>query len=423
MRGFFYKAQGKLRDFIALSKAVDTIYLSNITAHNAAAIAAAAILTIIIECTMTIRLFISHPAIDTPASRVYLTLYLSLTAVAGLYFVVRPRFQHSISKTYWLQFTFVSCYLLWNVLLNSYDLYRNQRGSSLALVAAILFASILVQFRPRHIMILQSVTFLLFFLINYHRIEDKINATIVVLVAVVANLLFYLRDIQNVHNRQRIAQMDAHLEKEQMDGAMQYLRRLQESQTQTAIYHHDLRHTLHLIEQYTLQGNLEKIQEFVSASQESLHVLTPTFFCQHETANLILGSFHQRATQKNIAFQTEIRLTEHLSISDTELCSLLCNLLENAMHGAAQVEDSPLRHIYIKAVTRDDKLVILVENGFVGEVVMHHNRPVTQSHDKYHGFGIQSIIDITKRHQGLYVFETEKQRFRAKILIHLNSGN
>lgn len=335
-----------LQDFFALCKSLDDAYIRTVTKKNAITLTVAAALTLVLEGILITSLFIRHPAVDTPASKIYLMFYLSLVGLSLLLLGLQPLFLHNTHLLYWLQILFVAGYLLWNVLLNSYDLYRNGRGSSLALIMAIIFASILVHFRPSHIMTLQIFTYLLFFSLNHGRIEDTINATIAVTVTVTANILFYHQEIRGVQNRQQVIQMNAQLEKERLDGAAQYLRRLRDAQTQTAIYHHDLRHTLNLAEQLSLQGDVEKLQSFLSSSQETLVQLTPTFYCDHETVNLILGSFDQRARERNVTFETDVHLPTHLPLQDTELCSLLFNLLENALHGAEKVADSSPRHIY-----------------------------------------------------------------------------
>ncbi len=412
-----HKISQGTKEFFALCRSLDGTYLRNITGDNVRTMRVAAILTLVLEVGMILRLFASRPAMDTPASRIYLGFYVALIGVAALYLLAQRRMDSE--ESYWLQFGAVACYLLWNVLLNSYDLHRGGQGSSLALVSAIIFASILVHFRPHHMMILQGLSFILFFAINGALIEDKVNAVLAVTVAIVANVFFYVRDIRAADHQQRLAQMTVHMEREQMEGAMQYLRRLQESQTQTAIYHHDLRHTLNLVEQLAAQGNLERLKSFVSQSQENLNFTPPVLYCQHETVNLILGSFAQRAVKDEVDFEAFVRLPEVLPLADTELCSLLCNLLENALDSAKKVSDADRRRVYIKAVVAQDKLAILVENGYVGPVLMERGRPVPPMPDATHGFGVQSIIGIVERHRGLYVFETQRKLFIAKIMLEL----
>ncbi|MFI3236442.1 MAG: ATP-binding protein [Lachnospiraceae bacterium] len=408
-----------LQDFRTLSSDLKEQYLQYIIKKNTAVISAVAFLSILIESFMIIRLFISHPAIDTPASKVYLGFYVTMIAFSLLLLFLQPSIRKNTLALYWFHFSFAAAYLLWNIFLNSYDLYRNTRGSSLAIVMAIVFVSIIVQFKPQHTMILQSSAYTLFYLINEARIVDKINATIAVFVAVVANILFYYQDLQQVYRQQRIAEMNEKSKKEQLDGAKHYLRRLRDAQERTSIYHHDLRHTLTLIDEWANHGNLEKIQEFISANQQKIENIKPSFYCEHETVNLILGSFDRRATANNVILKNNVQLPAQLPIEDTELCSLLYNLLENALHAVSQVEGSNERYIFIKALIHDESLVILVENPFIGEILMNHDRPIPQTSLRNHGFGVQSIIDITQLHHGLYFFEHDDHIFRAKVLLKL----
>lgn len=413
-----HRLSDKLQDFHNISRSVDSLYLEKNTKYNSYVISMAAVISLIIESFMIIRVFINQPTLSTVASRIYLSLYVSLWVFSALYLAIQAVSKNKVSRQYWVQFGFVAFYLLWNVLLNSYDLYKVGSGSSLSIVTAIIFASILINFRPQHTMLLQVSTYIIFVTINYGRIDDTINAGIAIAVSVIANILFYVQDIRSVYNEQRVAEVNAQLEKEQMDGAIQYLQRLQDAQTQTAIYNHDLRHTLNLVSQFVLQGNFDKLHDFLSKSQENLDSLSSTFFCEHVTANLIFGSFAQRSSEKGINFITEISLEKQLQISDTDLCALLSNLLENALIASSEVLDQKYRRIYTKAVTRDNKLIIMVENGFVGTVDMKNGLPVSQSEDKLHGYGVQSIKTIAERYKGLYNFETDGNIFRAKILLH-----
>ncbi len=415
----FLKWTNLIRDFFELSKTIDGAYLERINQKNRVLIATAAVLTILIECCMVARVLTMYSGLSTPANRTYFAFYLLLIFISVLALVAQTWFKNNDKKQYWSCFIFTAAYLLWNVLLNSYDLYRKGIGSSLTMVMAIVFASILIRFRPQHIILLQCVSYTLFFVINSARIDDKVNASIAVVTAITANLVFHYQQVRSVYHQVQIQEMNELVEKEQLEGAQQYLRRLQNTQKQTAIFHHDMRHTLNLLEQFLQQGELEKLAAFISSSQEKLQNLKTTFYCEHETANLILGSFEERAAGRGIAFSASVSLPEQLPLPDTELCALLCNLLENALHGAAKTPQGTAPRVYIRLVYTNHSLVFLVENTFSGKVRMVQNRPVPITENTAHGFGTQSIIQIAERHQGLYNFETEGTIFRAKVLLQV----
>jgi len=62
-------------------------------------------------------------------------------------------------------------------------------------------------------------------------------------------------------------------------------------------------------------------------------------FCENETVNLILSSYAGKAKQSDITFSIDARLPDTLLLSDTELCSILSNALDNALRACKQIPD------------------------------------------------------------------------------------
>ncbi len=118
-----------------------------------------------------------------------------------------------------------------------------------------------------------------------------------------------------------------------------------------------------------------------------------------------------------------VQLPVKLRITDTELCSLLSNALENAITAAAQVEEEKLRKVYIRAVVSDGKLVLSTENAYAGSLELEGEIPKSQRKVPGHGFGIKSMLSIVKRYGGLYSFETTDGIFILRLLLPLRSDD
>lgn len=205
----------------------------------------------------------------------------------------------------------------------------------------------------------------------------------------------------------------------QITGTKQYLEQLKDEQEQAKIYRHDIRHSLKLMEQLASQGNMKKLCDYLEASQNELDSITPNHYCENEIANLILGSFEQLTRKQNIVFVTDVVLPQELPIVDTELCSLLFNLLENAVTAASNATEGSLRFVQIRSVYKNNKFLIFVENGFSGDLLMEDDLPLPLNQQENHGFGIKSIISIVEQHGGLHTFEVDDQKFYAKVLLEI----
>ncbi len=407
----------RLHDFNNLSQEVETEFLKSIHKKNDAVILTAAVLTILIETGLIIRIFTIQPNLATLSSRVYFALYLLLILISAAALLLRPRIQGNAMAGYQFAFAFSTLYLIWNLLLNTYDLSHDKQNSSLSMVMAMVFVSILLQFKPLHTMSLHLCIYGLFCFLNRAYIEDGINASISVTVAILSSFLFYYRQVQSVHSQLQIQQMRMQIENEQLEGARRYLRRLQSAQTKTAIYHHDMRHTFHLLNQLLQNGDYKKMHTIIAEHEVQLEAVKTNFYCAHETANLLFGSFEERARSHDIAFRVEATLPQALPLNDTEFCALLCNLLENALN-ATQNDPSPTQHrIYVRAIYNAPNLVLFVENTFHNAVNLVQDRPTRTAPAPQHGFGVQSIVDIVERYHGLYDFSVDGKVFRAKVLL------
>ena len=102
----------------------------------------------------------------------------------------------------------------------------------------------------------------------------------------------------------------------------------------------------------------------------------------------------------------EAKLPNRLAISDTELCSLLSNALENALRAVSELPEGQ-RHVSLYCGVRQNKLLIEVRNPYAGTVYMQNGVPASVRGEG-HGYGCRSIQTIAERNGGLCVFTPEE---------------
>lgn len=207
---------------------------------------------------------------------------------------------------------------------------------------------------------------------------------------------------------------------DQMEGTEGYFRHLKATQEKVLLYHHDMRHTLKLIDQLLAQGDLDAIKSHTQLAQKELAAIAPKLYCEHNIVNLILGSFEQLATTEHVTFDCHVSLPKTLPFTSLTLCTLFFNLLENSLFAAADVKDDALRKVEIHSYINNHKLVVKVQNGFEGTVIFEDGLPCPQVSKSGHGLGIKSIVDTVDTCDGMYLFKTEGPLFIAQILLPLD---
>lgn len=206
----------------------------------------------------------------------------------------------------------------------------------------------------------------------------------------------------------------------QLKSANHQLSVLQSTQEQAVVYRHDLRHHFSLIGRYLEENHPQKALEYIRQARKDIEDFTPKRYSENNAFNLILSAFDAKAKASGVAFAVSADLPRSLSVSETELCALLANGLENAIAAAARVEAEAFRTVRLSCHLHKGNLLILIENGFTGQVVMKDGLP--QSQAKGHGFGVKSMALIVEKHNGYCSFTAKDGIFTLKIVLPPNSS-
>lgn len=203
----------------------------------------------------------------------------------------------------------------------------------------------------------------------------------------------------------------------QLDAAKAQISFLNESQMQTAIHRHNMRHNLTTIDAFLATENVPEARAYIKEILGSIESLTLKHFCKNKLVNLLCSFFENKAGREGIQLTVDANLPGELEISDMELCVIVSNGLENAFHATAGLDRS---HRWVKfyCVVRENKLLLEIKNPYVGEIVMQDQVPVAQQVG--HGYGCRSIRVIVERHQGICLFEAKDGVFTLQAVIPLS---
>ena len=203
----------------------------------------------------------------------------------------------------------------------------------------------------------------------------------------------------------------------QLHGAHTELVTLRQMQNIAAAYRHDMRHHIAILQRMASEGSIEKIKTYLNITQSDIEAITPIRFCENETINLILSTFSTKAKNAGVTMTVDAKLPSSIPLSDTELCSLLSNGIENAIFAAAAYPDPEHRAVSFKATVHKANLLISIENSYDGRVLMKDGLP--QASLEGHGYGTRSIAAIADANGGQAIFSARDGVFTLKIMIPL----
>ena len=197
----------------------------------------------------------------------------------------------------------------------------------------------------------------------------------------------------------------------QAETEMSSLRR---AEAQTAAYQHDMRHHLTAIDGFLAAGSPRQAQEYIKKVRTDIEAITPKRFCENELVNLLCSSFSAKAERIGARLKVDVAVPALLPVSDTELCALLSNGLENALNAAGKLEENR-RWVEFYCGVRLGKLLIEIRNPYAGQILFRDGLPAAVQQN--HGHGCRSIQTIAQTHQGLCEFSAEGRIFTLRVAL------
>ena len=229
----------------------------------------------------------------------------------------------------------------------------------------------------------------------------------------VAYLIFVLRTSKEKQMRSELEHAQGTLNL-QVEQSIREIGLLRESQQQASTYRHDLRHHLQFISGCIKNGRPEQAQNYIEQIHADIEAHKVTRFCENETVNLVFSAFAERVGKQNIMMEIKAALPGELAVAESDLCVLLSNALENALH-ACQKQKALQKAAEIEVTVYENKerIFIQIVNSCAEQVLFERGLPVTK--EPGHGLGVRSICAVVDKYQGICDFSVKDGKFILRV--------
>ena len=184
---------------------------------------------------------------------------------------------------------------------------------------------------------------------------------------------------------------------------------------QIRILRHDFRQHLLVIDQYAKNGDISSLRDYLQ-ELENVSNIGYTHYCANNAVDAIAAHYTSLAKQSSVEMKWALSLPETLFCEDTEICSVLGNLLENALNAVCELPQEKRIISVTSQLLSESMLGISVENPYIGAVTIGKNGlPVSKK--KNHGIGMLSVKSIVDHYHGTLTIQTENGLFSVNILL------
>lgn len=230
---------------------------------------------------------------------------------------------------------------------------------------------------------------------------EKLNPFLIISIIVFLISDFFiivaLRDNSKmVSMKNRVREMEHEIELQ-----YQYYESISNQFTEIKEYRHDIRNLIAATEMVMNdKESYEAGKEMLDSLKERAENLSVPLICKNPIVNAVIWQKSKKAKEYGIDFRIDIKKNEELPLEKTDICSVIANLLDNAIREAKNHKDS-----FIEISAKTDIGMVFVEVKNTSDKFFdEESLPETTKNERNHGFGLEIVDKIANKYGGSFIF-------------------
>lgn len=225
-----------------------------------------------------------------------------------------------------------------------------------------------------------------------------------------ANILVFIIYEYSLKNTKELYELKAIQDREEQDK--RYFEIIEQSNKDMRIFSHDIKN--HLTQIRNLE-NIEAVQSYIDSIYPNIEKFSFTGISKNKMLDLIISKYVTLCEKKNIKFSIDVKTANLAYVSDSDLSTLMNNLLDNAVEAAERADERFIQvYIFSKGNMHDG--LVIKNSCFVPPETENGELKTTKQNKKTHGVGTKSIRKALKKYDAVYgwkydenskIFETD----------------
>ena len=196
---------------------------------------------------------------------------------------------------------------------------------------------------------------------------------------------------------------------------------IRESAEGTSLMRHEWKNQLTSLYVLARKGDPVALERALTRLDSQLAELSPGNYSDNIAVNVLLQNTAARCRHQEIKFTASAMVPADLPVEEADLCSLLLNLVDNALEAASQVEPEK-RVVKISLNVNQGYLAVKCENAYKGPLSVDDKGGLLttkQNRVGAAGMGLAQIRAVTEKYQGMFHFSYTPDWFTANASLRL----
>lgn len=190
---------------------------------------------------------------------------------------------------------------------------------------------------------------------------------------------------------------------------------LNEVYRNNSMLYHDLNNHLNVLYQLLNEENIIEAKNYIKEISKPILGLSKTVWTGIDVVDVVINSKLQKMNEAKIMSDINVEFPKDCNILPNDVCTILSNLLDNAIEANQKVEENR----YIKLIIRKAKyfLFIRVSNPCAPMAEFDVLPKTTKDNKTLHGWGLQSVNDVVEKYSGRMECLNIEKEFVVNIML------
>lgn len=181
-------------------------------------------------------------------------------------------------------------------------------------------------------------------------------------------------------------------------------------------WRHDYKNHIQVMKNHLEAGEYDLLSDYLKTLNADLMEIDTVLKTGNVMADAILNSKLTLAKNKGIETSAAAKLPETLSVSQTDFCVIVSNLMDNAIEAVMQIAEEEKRFIRVYVGIFKGQLYISVSNSVSGKIKKFAETYYTTKGEG-HGFGLKRIDRIAAKYGGYVNRQDEGDVFATEVML------
>lgn len=183
-------------------------------------------------------------------------------------------------------------------------------------------------------------------------------------------------------------------------------------------FRHDMNSHIIALRELCASGDNAALKEYIDNIVEYSEIYKVEEYTANKIIDAVIRQLVSEAQDKSINIKIQGCYLQLSRVSIYDFCSIIYNLMKNAIEACEKIENVNDRMIEMKLAEYNNKIFVMIRNRVYEDVSIENNSLKTTKKDKKnHGLGSENVKQAVEKYNGSIEYHFENGYFNAEVYI------